>query len=250
MRARSTIPAAGLLLAALFQSNFAGAAVLGFDFATVPGGNPLPSEITVGGVVAHGFFLQTGQYLDANLWANNAPAEHGIGVCSEGTIACGGTGDVNELSNQRNDGVEVLRLTLPTGRKWSSLWVSSLDVGGSNNNETGTLYWSNLPQPDLSTLSTQHVFSHNDLGGLDEADLLTLPGLTGTFDTSAKYVFFRAGINPAGNDNDYLIWGGNLAAVPEPSSLACMFAGIGALVTLAARRRRAGASTMARQAVA
>jgi len=248
MRARSTLSAAGLLLAALLQSTFAGAAVLDFDFATVTGGNPLASEITVGGVVAHGFSLQNGQYQDANLWSNSTLAEHGIGVCSEGATACTGIGDVNELSNQLN--LEVLRLTLPTGQKWSSLWVSSLDEGGSNNNETGTLYWSNLPQPDLSTLSTQHVFAHSDLGGLDEADLLALPGFPGTFDTSAKYLFFRAGPNLAGNNNDYLVSGGNLAAVPEPSSLACMFAGIAALVTLVARRRRAGPPTMVRQAVA
>jgi hypothetical protein len=228
--------AAGLLLGALLHSTAGRAAVLDFDFATVSGGNPLPVETTVNGVVAHGFFLDNGQYRDADLWNNNGIDEHGLGVCSEGTAACTGMGDVNEVSNQLN--LEVLRLTLPAGQKWSSLWVSSLDAGGSDNNEIGTLYWSNQAQPDLSTLSTQRVFSHNDLAGANEGNLFALPGFAATFDPTAKYLFFRAGVNPAGTDNDYLVWGGNLSAVPEPSALLSLLAGLVAVAAIGVRKTK------------
>jgi len=214
----------------------ASAAVLDFDFGTVSGGNPLASEITVSGVVAHGFFLDNGQFKDAVLWNNNTADEHGIGVCSEGTAACTGDGDVNEVSNQQN--LEVLRLTLPAGKRWSSLWVSSLDDGGSANNETGTLYWSNQAQPALSTLISQRVFAHSDLSGADEGNLLALAGFAATFDPTAKYLFFRAGPNPAGTNNDYLIWGGNLSVVPEPSALLSLLAGLGTVGALVARKAR------------
>jgi hypothetical protein len=237
MRASVSILSAGLLLlGALLSCGAAGAAVLDFDFANVSGGNPLDSEITVGGVVAHGFFLNNGQYQDAVLWNNNSNDEHGIGVCSEGTAACTGVGDVNEVSNQQN--LEVLRLTLPAANRWSSLWVSSLDAGGSGNNETGTLYWSNQAQPELSTLSTQRVFAHSDLSGANEADLLALPGFSATFDPAAKYLFFRAGPNPAGNQNDYLVWGGNLRPIPEPAALLALLAGLTAVRTLMVRGAR------------
>jgi hypothetical protein len=235
MRASFTILSAGLLLGALFPLHTARAAILDFDLSTAQG-NPVPSQVTIGGVTANGFVVNNGQYQNADLWSNNAGDEHGVGVCSEGSAACLGAGDVNEISNQLNS--EVLRLTRPNGRTWTSLWVSSLDSGGSGNNETGTLYWSNLAQPDLSTLSTKRVFSHSDLGGATEGDLFTLPGFAGSFDAGAKYVFFSAGPNAAGTDNDYLVWGGNLSPVPEPSAVLAMLAGLGALVTSTGRRRR------------
>jgi len=224
------------MLGAMFQSPPATAAIMDFDLAAVPG-NPIASPASAGGVVADGFtIINNGQYQAAPLWTSNVGDDHGMGVCSEGTSACLPTGDVSELSNQLNS--EVLRLTRPNGRTWTSLWVSSLDSGGSGNNETGTLYWSNVAQPDLSTLSTKRVFSHSDLGGANEGNLFTLPGFAGSFDAGAKYLFFTAGPNPAGNDNDYLVWGGNLSPVPEPSAVLTMLAGLGALGTITMRRRR------------
>src|SRR2546423_473294 len=112
MKASFTIMTAGLLLGTLLQSSPAGAAVLDFDFATVGGGNPLASQITVGGVTANGFVVSGGVYTPAPLWKNTIAGENGIGVCSENAgnpNACAGFEEVNELSNQANP--EVLRLT-------------------------------------------------------------------------------------------------------------------------------------------
>jgi hypothetical protein len=230
--------AAGLAVASLFQPPLAAAAVLDFDFTTIPGSNPLASQVNAGGVTAHGFFLDGGTYQDAALWKRNQSDDHGLGICSEKTDSCKEDGgDVNEISNQKN--LEVLRLTLPSGKKWTSLWVSSLDDGGSKNNEMGTLYWSNLEQPDLSSLSSSFLFKHSNLGSEAEGNLFAISGFPAGFDPTAKYLFFRAGPNPDGQNNDYLVWGGNLSAVPEPSSTLMLLAGLAVTGSIALRRRHA-----------
>ena len=99
------------------------------------------------------------------LWLRNDPEDLGLGYCSEGSN-CGttstlGNGDWNELSNNYKD--EIIRLTLPTGKVWTDIFVSSLDEGGSGNNETGTLYWSDVANPNLNTLTTKAIFSHNQI---------------------------------------------------------------------------------------
>ena len=88
---------------------------------------------------------------NTSLYLRNVTSDHGLGVISNGETSAQG-GDYNELSNELN--LEVIRLQKPTGDKWTSLWVSSLDSGGSGSAEVGTLYWSNSATPDLSTLSS------------------------------------------------------------------------------------------------
>ena len=156
------------------------------------------------GVRADAFYLNGSSYLTTNttLYERNETNDHGIGVVSNGEIASQG-GDVNELSNQLN--LEVIRLQKASGDKWTSLWVSSLDNGGSGGQEMGTLYWSNSANPDLSTLSgSSFTFKYGNFGTSVEGDLLTLH--PANFDSSANYLFFRAGPNSCGTNNDYLVW--------------------------------------------
>ena len=223
------------------------------DFSTLSGGSPLTfnnletDTATLGGVTIDGFVYTGGTTYVTDqgfIWLRNNSNDHGLGYCSEGTD-CGpkastGLGDFNELSN--NNKFEVIRLTLPTGKAWSDIFVSSLDTGGSNNNETGTLYWSNTANQNLSMLSG-FTFSHTSntsLGGSNEGSILLPAG----FDVNAKYLFFRAGpntdsINP--NNNDYLVWGVSVTAVPEPEIYAMMGIGL-ALMGFVARRRQGQAA--------
>jgi hypothetical protein len=234
---RYPIVSAAAAFALFFQPLTSLSAVLDFDFSLVPGSNPLPSEVIAGGVTAHAFYVKSGQYHDTALWKRDEKGEHGLGICSEPVKSCkSGGGDVNEISNQKND--EVLRLTLPGGQRWSALWVSSLDSGGSGKNETGTLYWSSLPTPDLKAPGIGSFrFDYDAIAPATEADLLPL--LPGSFDATAKYLFFRAGGNTKGKNNDYLVWGGNVSEVPEPSSVVVLIIGGAALGTLVLSRTRA-----------
>ena len=182
------------------------------DFGAGTNNANLGQNLTIGGVRADAFYLSGANYLTTNtvLWERNVTDDHGIGVWSNGEPdPIAGGGDVNEISNQLH--AEVIRLTKAAGTSWTSLWVSSLDSGGSGSAETGTIYWSNSATPDLSTLSTKFTFKYGDFGAnVEEGDVLTLgpPG----FDASAQYVFFVAGPNAAGTNNDYLFWKATTAA--------------------------------------
>ncbi len=173
------------------------------DFTTFGANNtPQAQNVTVNGVRADAFYVDGSGYETANttLFLRNEPNDHGLGIVSNGEVASQG-GDVNEISNQLN--LDVLRLKKNAGDTWTSLWVSSLDSGGSGGREMGTLYWSNSPTPDLSKL-TGFTFKFGDFGSSVEGDLLTLH--PAGFDATAQYLFFRAGPNPCGTNNDYLFW--------------------------------------------
>ncbi|MDB5311282.1 MAG: sdrD 1, partial [Gemmataceae bacterium] len=175
------------------------------DFSTLaPNNTALAQNVTVNGVRADAFYLSGGSYLTTNttLFERNGGTDRGLGVVSNGENAALG-GDVNEISNQLN--LDVVRLRKTAGDRWSSVWVSSLDSGGSGGAETGTLYWSNSPTPDLGTLSaSSFTFKFGDFGGAVEGNVLALN--PPNFDPTAGYLFFRAGPNAAGTNNDYLLW--------------------------------------------
>ncbi len=175
------------------------------DFGAGTDNTSLGQNTTVNGVRADAFYLSSGVYKTTNtvLWERNVTDDHGLGVWSnnEPNPITGG-GDVNELSNQLNN--EVIRLTKPTGEQWTSLWVSSLDVNGSGTGEKGTLYWSNSATPNLATLTTKFTFEYGDFPDNAEGNILSLS--PSGFDASAQYLFFIAGPNPSGTNNDYLVW--------------------------------------------
>ena len=228
------------MIGAAAQAIGAGPAV---DFTTVGSMTTFNSAqhdtANVGGIKIDGFVYTGGTTYrkdEGFLWLRNNPDDHGLGYCSSGET-CGpvnstGNGDWNELSNQNKH--EVIRLTLPTGAgmHWTDIWVSSLDSGGTSNNETGTVFWSNIAKPNLNTLTTKTTFSYNQIAPADERSIFALLGIN----PFAKYLFFEAG--PSGTNNDYLLYGANFVSpVPEPESYVMLLAGL-ALMGFVARRRK------------
>lgn len=130
------------------------------DFSTIAGGNntSLGASSSLGGISITAY--ETNFTTTSNLWLRKeGPSDNGLGVCSS-TETCptggAGGGDINELSNESK--VEWIVLQRPTNEKWSELWVSSLDSGGTGGNETGTVYWSNT----LGDLTNHFTFSFSD----------------------------------------------------------------------------------------
>ena len=167
------------------------------DFGALANNTNLGQNTTVNAIRADAAFVSGGLVYSADLWERNAGTDKGLGVLSYGEVA-GSTGS-HELSAQRN--AEVIRLTKGAGEQWTSLWVSSLDPAGTAGADAGTLYWSNSPTPDLTTLTTRFTFKNGDFGvGADAGNLLSLR--PAGFDAQAQYVFFVA----CGATSDYLVW--------------------------------------------
>src|SRR6266581_4839710 len=216
-------------LAALLFPLSASGATISFDFTTLNGGAEgyLPGNATtatVNGVLAEG--LLTNLTTTEPLWLRNGGTDHGLGVCSEGATPCGTGGDQNELSQL--DQSEAIRLSLPTGATaWSSLWISSLDSGGSNSNESGILEWSSTATgfTDIPGITSFH-FSFNTFSPSIEEDIFAA-AVAGGFDPTSMYLLF---INESTNcqsgtcNNDYLVWKGAyegllLQQTPEPGTV-------------------------------
>lgn len=216
---------------------------ISFDFTTLNGGvegDLSTSSVTVNGVVANAYtYAPLTSYTDSDLWLRNSGggegssnAEKGLGVCSSGETNCSGSGDMNELSDQ--SAFEVIRLTKPDNAdEWTSLWVSSLDSGGSNGNETGTVYFSDTEFLDL-TSATGYTYDYYDVETANNGDILDYINPTAD-ELDSKYVFFRAGPNEQCNvkgctsNNDHLIWKGTLSEVPIPAALPMLLAAVGGL---------------------
>jgi len=174
---------------------------------------------------------------NAYLWLKDGGGEHGLGVCSGAAGAANecagfsttdnGNGQYNELDNAGT--TEIIRLKNESGNAWADVWLSSLD-----SSENARIYWSNSEYADLATTSYVDVPSGYWGGGAVEGSVLAALNTAG-WDTDAAYLYFRAG--PSGTDNDYLVWGVGVAAVPEPETYAMLLAGLG-LLGFAARRRK------------
>ncbi len=191
------------------------------DFKSTSNNPVTGPSVTLNGVKADAFYddkATTGVFeynVATTLWRRNSTSDKGLGVISPGESTSSSVDD-NELSNQRNN--EIIRLTKTDDQEqWTSVWVSSLDGGGSGNKERGTIYWSDVATPDLTTLTTKFEFQFGDFGTKVEGDLLKL-AKSAPLDRSAKYLFFVSGPNPQGTNNDYLVWKTSTAKV-TPGSL-------------------------------
>lgn len=219
------------------------ATIINFDFTPDNNGSLKVQSMTVNGVTATAWsydYINNGidnnnGYIPALLWGrNDNPSDHGVGVCTDSEGAScnsikdgGGGGDVNEISDQyffSNHISDVIELTNSNGGVWTSLYVSSLDSGGTNGNESGVLYWFE------GDGEHSFAFSHDALGGGSEGDLFNIKDFSKTFNPSVEQIFFvsnnsncvRTALDLCDNtkplDNDYLVWKGSVS-VPEPSVL-------------------------------
>ncbi|MGB5830845.1 MAG: VPLPA-CTERM sorting domain-containing protein [Thiohalocapsa sp.] len=197
------------------------ASALDVDFLTDVDGTNLGATKTYGPITAAGFkYTPNTTYTAADLWQRQVPNDNGIGVCSEVTNAADGqcgNGDQNELSAMEND--EVIRLDAG-GLDWTDLRVSSLDAGGTNDNETGVVYFSDDAHANLDAL-TGTVFDFTNFG--IEGSIWSAIGGVKT----ERYVFFRTDPNNCGSgvipnsscNNDYLVKGASVVPIPAAAWL-------------------------------
>lgn len=172
------------------------------------------------GIQVNGLYSTDGGFTwsPGNLYRRNQTNDHGLGVCNDveaGGIFPGadcsgpsGGGDVNELDNEGED--ELIVLKLPAGYRWVSVQISSLDTnGGGPVPERGQLWADADGVPngpgtvgDVVVPATDNPFT----GGVQPVEaVINIPAAF----QSANYLIFQpydhanAGAN---TNNDFLVW--------------------------------------------
>ena len=231
------------------------------DFSSLAiglGGDLNANNATVAGVRADAYYLNGGAYTQASIGgvpvtlfvrnegANDSglggcgPAEQTSGGCNQNNGSfTGGGGDINELSNETIGTTtlpELIRLTLPTGFRWTDVWVSSLDCNGTvgcsgTTIERGQLWFSNSDGLGTANLGTKLT----DLTATSDIDATQMILLAGGAAQDAKYLYFIPG--PANSNNDYLVWKADIQSVPEPTTGFLLLVGLTAAGVIRARRK-------------
>lgn len=207
------------------------------------------TTVTIGGIVINGYTLSGGtspsNLTAAPLFGRSESGDSGIGICSSGeTCTVPGGGDLNELSNQKNQ--EVLRLTLPSGDTWISVQLSSLDNNDGQGSPERGLLLTDGPNNTFTVIcafagsgptSGNGISACTQSGGSGEEPIFTIP----TAYASAQHLYFAPydWLNGTNTNNDFLVRAATFtSSVPEPGSLALMGSGLLALAGLARRRIR------------
>jgi len=231
-----------LILSLLLGLPAAGAAGPIHNFASLsPGANTSLGSglVSVGPVTAQGFSFKSGVWAPDVLIARNVTNDHGLGVCSETPLSdCRlggfGAGDWNELSQLEYP--EAILFSIADGFRWTELWVSSLDGGGTGGTEEGRVHWGNSSAIASLLGGPSFAFDFGNFGAAVEGDILSLAAAA-AFDPDARYVLFVPD-GTVGQNNDYLVWGASTEPVPEPGTLFLLGTGAAALARARGRRAR------------
>jgi hypothetical protein len=233
----------------------AGADSFSFDFSDGTTGNLETSTLSFfdgeGGTEllrVTGFYFDGSTWQPGNLYRRHQPNDNGLGVCSPSDEAVNGGecpgpeggGDFNELDNSGQPELILLEL-VADGYEFVSVGLSSLDTNGGTDPESGRLWFAGSADPLL------RFGSFLDFVGSDANREPVFP--QSEFPVVSRFLFFEpmdvgdigeeAVTTSAKFDNDFLVRSAVITqqtAVPEPSSLLALGAGLAILGLRVGRR--------------
>jgi len=173
------------------------------------------------GLEAHGQYLSDTGWADADLYRRIEVGDRGLGICNPDELVafpdptppgtCGG-GDVNELDDM--DRAEIITLKLPTGYKWVSVWVSSMDNDTAPiHDESARLYADADGVPNGTTPgSLGDTMITNIQGAAIVEQEITIPPAN----AAAPYLMFEPYdyVDQLHFDNDFLVWKAIIEEIP------------------------------------